>query len=191
MLFSVDIKALEWGNSGGNDGSLIKNFANSGFDLDVVEGRDQVARRTLVLHMSLLLLYLQDPVTLWKATQLSSLAVPHTKQAEVTLPASCSFQCLACSCPWAQGGLQGAQATICWSRQAWAQQRSCLQEASLSFQQLSGRVTSQLCHQPLGGLCFCLSRGPPGCQAEGPLSFMTSKQLTLPSLCRYWQRILS
>lgn len=162
-----DIKALEWGSSGGNNGSLIKNFAYSGFDLDVDRGQGPARLETLVLHVSPFPLYLQDPVTLSKATQLSSLAVPHTKQPEATHPASCSFQRLACSCPWAQGGLQGAQATICWSCHAWAQQRPRLQETSPSFQQLSGWVTSQLCHQPLRGLCFCLS-GPSWLPGRGP-----------------------
>lgn len=107
------------------------------------------------------------------------------------LPASSFSQCLARSLPGVQGGLWGARATICWRRHSWAQHQPSLRDPSPAFGSCLGWgspglgwVTSQLCLQPLRGLCFCLSPGPSLLLGGGP-AVLQNQRFTLPGPCQH------
>lgn len=103
-----------------------------------------------------------------KATLLPSLAVGCTEWGRKHLPANSFSQGLACLFPWVERGsgvpgppsagaaVPGPGTSPAASRTPSPAFGSCLGQGSPGL----GWMTSQLCLQPLGGLCFCLSQGP-------------------------------
>ena len=97
------------------------------------------------------------------------------------------------------GRLWGAQATICWSRHAWAQHQPSLREDPIpSFWQLPGSGEPRpglddlaaVPSAPRGLVPLSLSGAHPGCRAEGPLSFNTRGSHCL-ACASSWQRIFN
>lgn len=96
------------------------------------------------------------------------------------------------------GRAQGAQATICWSCHARAQQHPSPQDPIPSFWQRPGLGEPRpslddlaaVSSAPWGLVFLSLSGAHPGCRAGSPLSFSTRGSLGL-ACASSWHRILS